>query len=144
VFEFGSLGLAPAALSDKDVGEGLVAKYVVPLERLGRSGHVILDTVDSYLSHDRVLRATAVALGVHPNTIRYRVGRFESVTGASLRRTADLVETWWALRRRSLTRGSVVTPHKDEPPAFGALGRTARNPSEVSLSPLTNPGPSAS
>jgi hypothetical protein len=138
VFEFGSLGVAPAVFSDTDVGEGLVAKYVAPLERRGRSGQVILDTVDAYLSCDRALRATALALGVHPNTIRYRVGRFESVTGASLRRTADLVETWWALRRRSLTRGSIVAPHKERPPAFGALGRTADNSADVSLSPLTN------
>jgi PucR-like helix-turn-helix protein len=138
VYEFGSLGLAPAVLSDADVGEILAAKYVAPLERLGRSGQVILDTVDAYLSHDRVLRGTARALGVHPNTIRYRVGRFESVTDASLRRTADLVETWWALRRRSLTRGSIVTEHKEQPPAFGALGRTARNSSDVPLASLTN------
>jgi PucR C-terminal helix-turn-helix domain len=130
VFEFGSLGLGPAVLSDTDVGDGLAAKYVVPLERLGRSGHAILDTVDAYLAHDRRLRPTALALGVHPNTIRYRVGRFESVTGASLRRTADLVETWWALHRRRLTRGSVGTEHKEGAAAFGALRRSARNSSE--------------
>ncbi|HMH93751.1 MAG TPA: helix-turn-helix domain-containing protein [Streptosporangiaceae bacterium] len=37
--------------------------------------------------------------GVHPNTVRYRVGRFEQATGCSLRHTESLVEAWWALRR---------------------------------------------
>jgi DNA-binding PucR family transcriptional regulator len=31
--------------------------------------------------------------------VRYRVGRFERVTGCSLRRTESIIEAWWALRR---------------------------------------------
>jgi DNA-binding PucR family transcriptional regulator len=33
------------------------------------------------------------------NTIRNRLARFEELTGRDLRRTPDLLETWWALQR---------------------------------------------
>lgn len=39
-------------------------------------------------------------LTVHPNTVRYRVKRFEQLTGLDLRRTEDLVTSWWLLNRR--------------------------------------------
>jgi DNA-binding PucR family transcriptional regulator len=42
-------------------------------------------------------------LAVHPNTLRYRLRRFEEMTNASLRRTEDLFETWWALERLAFT-----------------------------------------
>jgi DNA-binding PucR family transcriptional regulator len=38
-------------------------------------------------------------LHTHVNTIRNRLARFEELTGRDLRRSADLVETWWALQR---------------------------------------------
>jgi DNA-binding PucR family transcriptional regulator len=97
--EFEALGLIPAVLSDTDVGRGVVERYVRPLERDGRGGTTVLETVRLYLEHDCQVPETAAALGVHPNTVRYRVGRFEQVTGCSLRRTESIIEAWWALRR---------------------------------------------
>jgi hypothetical protein len=97
--EFGALGLIPAVLADTDVGAGVVERYVRPLERDGRAGATVLETVQRYLDHDCQVPETATALGVHPNTVRYRVGRFEQATGCSLRHTESLVEAWWALRR---------------------------------------------
>jgi DNA-binding PucR family transcriptional regulator len=72
---------------------------VRPLERDGRAGATVLETVQLYLEHDCQVPETAAELGVHPNTVRYRVGRFEHATGCSLRHTESLVEAWWALRR---------------------------------------------
>jgi PucR C-terminal helix-turn-helix domain len=97
-----SLGLAPAVVADDDVGSGLLARYVTPLEQQGRGGRVLLETVERYLGHDCQVQATAAELGVHPNTVRYRVARFEQLTGCSLRRNEQLVEAWWALRRRAV------------------------------------------
>ena len=98
--ELPSLGLIPSIIYDEDVGSGMLERYVMPLEREGRSGVVVLETVDRYLSNDCQVHETAAELGVHPNTVRYRVGRFEELTGCSLRRMESLVEAWWALRRR--------------------------------------------
>jgi DNA-binding PucR family transcriptional regulator len=39
---------------------------------------------------------------VHPNTIRYRLSRFGTLTGADLSSTDTLVEVWWALEYASI------------------------------------------
>jgi DNA-binding PucR family transcriptional regulator len=84
----------------------MLERYVLPVERSGRSGAVVLDTVDRFLRNDRDLSQTAAELGLHPNTVRYRVARFERLTGCALKRTESLAEAWWALRRRGLRAGS--------------------------------------
>ncbi|WP_198528225.1 helix-turn-helix domain-containing protein, partial [Mycobacteroides abscessus] len=40
---------------------------------------------------------TATKLFVHQNTVRYRIARFEELTGTSLGDTEVLLEVWWAL-----------------------------------------------
>jgi len=60
----------------------------------------VLDTLERYLDNDCQVQRTATELGVHPNTVRYRVSRFEQLTGCSLKHNESLVEAWWALRRR--------------------------------------------
>ncbi|MDJ0345671.1 helix-turn-helix domain-containing protein [Streptomyces sp. H10-C2] len=63
-------------------------------------------TVLAYLDHGQRFDRTATALHVHPNTIRYRLTRFEEMVGSSLEvvtvesRTAvmDTLHWWWALR----------------------------------------------
>jgi PucR C-terminal helix-turn-helix domain len=99
------LGLAPAVLADDDVGRSLLERYVVPLERDDRSGAVVMQTVEEYIANGSQVDATATALGIHPNTVRYRVARFEELTDCSLRRNEDLFEAWWALRRRAMSLG---------------------------------------
>jgi hypothetical protein len=100
--DLGGLGLLPAVFDDEDVGGTMLERYVAPLERGGRAGATVLDTVDRYLRNDCELSKTAAELGVHPNTVRYRVGRFERMTGCSLKRTESMAEAWWALRRRGM------------------------------------------
>ncbi len=51
----------------------------------------------AYLEHDRSIPRTAAALHVHVNTPRYRLSRFEALTGRSLTQTDTLVELAWAL-----------------------------------------------
>ena len=97
--EFSALGLLPAVLADADVGSSIRARYIRPLERDGRAGGKVLETVRLYLEHDSQVLETATALGVHPNTVRYRLGRFEQATGCSLRHTESLAGAWLALRR---------------------------------------------
>jgi DNA-binding PucR family transcriptional regulator len=44
----------------------------------------LLSTAEQYLEHGGSLEATARALYVHPNTVRYRLGRIATVTGYDL------------------------------------------------------------
>ncbi|HWD74136.1 MAG TPA: helix-turn-helix domain-containing protein [Solirubrobacteraceae bacterium] len=99
LIDFEQLGLLPAALSDDDVARPLEDTILGPLRRSGAAGQVILETVRRYLVNDRRLNETAAEMHTHVNTIRNRLARFGELTGRDLRRTPDLVETWWVLQR---------------------------------------------
>ncbi len=58
----------------------------------------LVRTVQSWLERERQTAPTATALHIHPNTLAYRLRRFEELTGRNLRSTADLAELWLALR----------------------------------------------
>jgi DNA-binding PucR family transcriptional regulator len=96
---FEQLGILPAALSDDDVARPLEEAILEPLRRSGAAGEAILETVRRYLRNDRRLNETAAEMHTHVNTIRNRLTRFGQLTGRDLRRTSDLVETWWVLQR---------------------------------------------
>jgi purine catabolism regulator len=61
-------------------------------------GGDLLPTIRTWLEHDRQTGKAAQALHIHPNTLLYRVRRFEQITGRSLASTETLAETWLALR----------------------------------------------
>jgi purine catabolism regulator len=61
-------------------------------------GGDLLPTIRTWLEHDRQTDKAAQALRIHPNTLLYRVRRFEQITGRSLTSTETLAETWLALR----------------------------------------------
>jgi PucR C-terminal helix-turn-helix domain/GGDEF-like domain len=46
-----------------------------------RAGGELLETLDAFLTHGGALEATARALFVHPNTVRYRMRRVAEITG---------------------------------------------------------------
>ena len=98
--DFDALGVYPAVLDDADVAGPLRVAILDPVLATGASGLTLLDTVRRYLDLSRRLDRTAEALQVHVNTVRYRLGRFEELTGRSLSDTEDLVEVWWALQLR--------------------------------------------
>lgn len=95
------LGLLPAVLADTEIGDELVARYLTPLGS-GAAADALIETVRRFLASDMRIDRTAEQLVVHPNTVRYRLGRFESLTGAQLRDTNTTLEVWWALQRAQL------------------------------------------
>lgn len=105
VFEMADVGVLPAVLRDGEVGESLVDRYVSPLEDLKGGFEVTLDTVESFIENGLRYEPTAQALIVHVNTVRYRVGRFEELTGCSLREGRAVVEAWWALKWMRMMNG---------------------------------------
>jgi hypothetical protein len=96
------LGLLPAILAEMGVGETLVARYLDPLSALGRFGLELEYTLRVLFANDLRMDATATALVVHPNSLRYRLRRYERLTGADLGKVKDLVQIWWALHRKTM------------------------------------------
>jgi DNA-binding PucR family transcriptional regulator len=102
---FEDLGLLPAVLADPAVGEQLAARYVTPLSP------EIAASVRAWLAADTHVESAAERLIVHPNTLRYRLARFEELTGASLKDTRVQLETWWALQHDLVAGSKEVRDH---------------------------------
>jgi hypothetical protein len=101
VFGFDELSIYPAIAADPDIGGVMLARYVEPVAAVA-GGATILTTIEHYLANDRSVDLTAKDLGVHSNTVRQRLERFEQTTGQSLRETETLVELYWALEHRRI------------------------------------------
>ncbi|MBC7631308.1 helix-turn-helix domain-containing protein [Aeromicrobium sp.] len=86
-----------AASNEPAVTRHLAERYLAPLGQLDDFGALLLDTVRAYLDEDRNITRTAACLVVHPNTLRYRLAKYEEVSGVTLSSTATLVELAWAL-----------------------------------------------
>jgi hypothetical protein len=99
VHEFSGLGLLPAVLADGAVGDALRRRYLDPLGDTEFAVEMV-DTLRAYLFEEMNVARTAERMCVHPNTVRYRIGRFEELTGVNLRRnpTASF-EVLWALEQ---------------------------------------------
>jgi PucR-like helix-turn-helix protein len=100
-YDLAALGLLPTVLADSEIGDELVARYIAPLGD-GDSADAIRDTVQRYLSTDMRADLTAQAMHLHTNTVRYRLRRYEELTGSDLHNPNHLLETWWAIQRTRL------------------------------------------
>lgn len=104
VQEFGQLGLLPAMFSDGAIGEALCRRYLAPLGDTEFAVEIV-DTLRAYLIHGMHVARTAAGMFVHPNTVRYRINRFEELTGVSLRSNpATAFEVLWAVEHWSTRR----------------------------------------
>ena len=101
IYDVAQLGLRPAVVADDDVGDALCRRYLDPLAAT-RSAGELTATLRAYFESGLHVERAAERLFVHPNTMRYRLGRFEELTGASLRDPVAAFEVWWALERASL------------------------------------------
>lgn len=84
------------AARDPDVTAVLRRRYLAPFAADAEFGRIVLESVRSYLAHDRRISAAAKAMSVHENTLRYRLQKFEQATGARLDSTNTIVELSWA------------------------------------------------
>ncbi len=101
-FSLADLSIRPAILADEPLGDAFAARYLEPLDALGRMGAELDTTLRAWFDQEMRIDETARVLHVHPNTLRHRLRRFEEVTGTTLRDPRHLVELWWALERRRL------------------------------------------
>jgi hypothetical protein len=75
---------AEALLPERALAGDADARRILRQEIYGsilRSGGELLETLDAFLTHGGALEATARALFVHPNTVRYRMRRVAEITG---------------------------------------------------------------
>ncbi|MET0692946.1 MAG: helix-turn-helix domain-containing protein [Propionibacteriaceae bacterium] len=86
-----------AALHASQANAIIAGRYLDPLRGQGRFGQLIEDTLRAYLAADRSIPRAARSIPVHVNTLRYRLRRFEELTGQSLDSTTTIVELCWAL-----------------------------------------------
>jgi PucR family transcriptional regulator, purine catabolism regulatory protein len=64
----------------------------------------LLRSLALFLDENRSWQRSAELLHVHKQTLVYRMHRVEELTGRDLRRTADVVELWLALRALEFSR----------------------------------------
>jgi PucR family transcriptional regulator, purine catabolism regulatory protein len=89
-FDLGTLLLSEAA------PERLEPKLGVLVATL-REHPPLHEALVAYFDHDLDVRATAEHLHLHPNSLRYRLGRIEQLLGCSLKRPATIAELHIAL-----------------------------------------------
>ncbi|MGA5417118.1 PucR family transcriptional regulator [Streptomyces pseudogriseolus] len=95
----------PAALvaSSPDLAAALTERLLGPLAALDPAeAEVLLDTLATWLACDGSAQRAGRRLYCHRNTVLNRLRRYEQLTGRSLSRPTDLVETTLALTARNL------------------------------------------
>jgi DNA-binding PucR family transcriptional regulator len=61
-------------------------------------------TLDAYLEHGGALAQAAAALSIHRNTLLYRLGRVEAITGLDLKDVKQRMNLHLALKAYQLHR----------------------------------------
>ncbi|MFP6562655.1 PucR family transcriptional regulator [Paraburkholderia sp. B3] len=72
------------AIEESVRSSGNVLRYLVSLAELLAGESDLLATLQMYFAHGQRRRQAAEALGVHPNTLDYRLERIETLLGAKL------------------------------------------------------------
>lgn len=102
VVHYNSAEFSVLPRSEGDANE-IVRRVLGPLMNQKSGETAFLDTLCAYLDNERNWAATAAALGIHKQTLAYRLQRIEKLTGRSLKSTRDIAEMWiarCALERR--------------------------------------------
>ncbi|GGU98888.1 PucR family transcriptional regulator [Streptomyces filipinensis] len=102
VYDLADLSWRVAVVAEPELAELLLDRYLRPLEAEGEFGALIEESVRGYLEKGRHIRDVARSAHVHVNTVRYRLRRFEELTGTSLDAPDTAVELSWALAAREL------------------------------------------
>jgi purine catabolism regulator len=86
----------PRSLSE---AQEAVARVLGPLRDYDAAHRMeLVASLRAFLEHNRSWQRTAAALGVHKQTLVYRIRRVEQLTGRRLDRTGDVAELWYALQ----------------------------------------------
>lgn len=122
-----TLGLRLTISEDVELAQLLVERFVEPVRRGSTMATDVLLSVRAFLDHRRSLPEAAAALSVHVNTIRYRLEKFQELTGVDLRETEETVGVWWALQADLASVGSERPPVLDGSTIGGRELRDSRH-----------------
>ena len=86
-----------AAVDQPELAQLLRKRILEPLADEGGFGVDLVATVRGYLEQGMSIPRAAADQNLHVNTLRYRLRRFEEVTGTDLTDPSDLVDVIWAL-----------------------------------------------
>ena len=100
-----SAGLHAAVIEDAELGDALFELLIEPV-RSQAGGEEVLASVREWLASGMRVDPAAERLFVHPNTVRYRLRRYEELTGAELAEMEDAFRVWWVLQRDLALSGS--------------------------------------
>ena len=96
------LALASAADAQPQIGGLLSGSLLARLDPADAFHRLLAETALAYLEHGKRADTTALALHVHPNTVKHRLRRISELTGfdeavAPENTLGDAVRWWWAL-----------------------------------------------
>jgi hypothetical protein len=98
------LALASAADAQPQIGSLLAGSLLAKLDPTDAFHRLLAETALAYLEHGKRSDTTAVALHVHPNTVKHRLRRLGELTGFDADPVpppqdtlGDTVRWWWAL-----------------------------------------------
>jgi len=97
VHQLADLAGETALAAQPVLAELLAAEYLKPLDRADPFHRQLATTGLAYLDHGQRIDQTAEALHVHPNTVRYRLGKLAELTGAAPGPVLHTLRWWWAL-----------------------------------------------
>jgi purine catabolism regulator len=103
--EFEGTTIAVLSRSHREADE-IINGVLGPLVASTTAATRLRVTLFCYLRNDRHWQATADELGIHRQTLSYRLNRIEVETGLSINRSADLAALWIAFQAWDATRGS--------------------------------------
>lgn len=101
-------GESTSLFSPRTLGEaeGAVERVLGPLLAYDDEHSTeLVHSLRVFLEENRSWQRSAGRLHVHKQTLVYRMGRVEELTGRNLRATSDVVELWMALEALQLTLG---------------------------------------
>ena len=89
------------SLQDRDALRLYCEDVLGPIDS-HRSSAELLRSLEAFIENNGHWEAAARALFCHRQTLRYRIGRIETLTGRDLKAARDRIEFWLALRGREL------------------------------------------
>ncbi|WP_109473638.1 PucR family transcriptional regulator [Ornithinimicrobium cavernae] len=82
---------------EPEISAFLVHKYLGAADTMGALQYSLRDSLAAYVAANGDVAVAARRLHVHPNTMRYRLRRYETHASVDLRAAGALVELAWAL-----------------------------------------------
>ncbi|MCI4011154.1 helix-turn-helix domain-containing protein [Brevibacterium sp. ZH18] len=90
-----------AVVAQTPLIDHLQSRFLAPLHLSKVGEGVLLHSVHHFLRHNRSYRQAAQFLHCHPNTLRYRISRFEELTGTTISNTETIIALEWMFEAQS-------------------------------------------